>query len=222
MVAKEKQQARIAPSILQTMAAEASPADEDLLALARAGDTGAFGTLVVRYQSRVLGYLRHLTRGAPIAEDLAQQTFLRAWEKLSSFHGANDGSASFPAWLTRIAYREFLQRSRRAKLEAKTFVAENSSRPGSEYEPIDQSSDNAEPRFPEFSELLRPCSAQQQHMLYMNYVLELSHDEICRVTGESLGTVKSHIRRGKVRIRASLDEATQKSTLNETKQTGIY
>jgi RNA polymerase sigma-70 factor (ECF subfamily) len=62
----------------------------------RAGDPNAFGELVRRYQSPVRSFLRRLTRGdEALADDLAQETFLRAWRKLETFRA----EARFSSWL---------------------------------------------------------------------------------------------------------------------------
>src|SRR5882672_1336531 len=79
--------------------------DADLIArvLARE-DQHAFGELVRRYQSPVRGFLARLARGdAHLADDLAQETFLKAWRKLHTYRG----SARFSTWLFGIAYNEF-------------------------------------------------------------------------------------------------------------------
>ena len=66
---------------------------------ARAGDTGAFETLVVRYQARIVNYASAMVHDAGAAEDVAQETFVRAWRGLERFRG----ESSFKTWLYRIA-----------------------------------------------------------------------------------------------------------------------
>ena len=85
--------------------------DADLIArVLAAGDPNAFGELVRRYQSPVRAFLRRLTRGdAALADDLAQETFLRAWRKLETFRA----EARFSTWLFGIAVNEFRARLRR-------------------------------------------------------------------------------------------------------------
>lgn len=85
--------------------------DADLIArVLEAGDPNAFGELVRRYQSPVRAFLRKLTRGDDaLADDLAQETFLRAWRKLETFRG----ESRFSTWLFGIAVNEFRTRLRR-------------------------------------------------------------------------------------------------------------
>jgi len=81
------------------MAAGATrPTDDDLVAAARAGDVRAFGRLLTRHESSVLRVLRLLGVPASEREDLAQDTFLRAFRYLESYRPGR----SFPGWLYRI------------------------------------------------------------------------------------------------------------------------
>ena len=73
--------------------------DHALVEAARTGDTDAVETLVRRYQSRMFNFARTLTAGDADAEDLAQETFVRAFRGLSRFRG----ESSFKNWLYRIA-----------------------------------------------------------------------------------------------------------------------
>lgn len=76
------------------------------------GSQRAFASLVERHQEPVRRFLRGLTHGdEALADDLAQETFIRAWQGLRSFRG----SASFRTWVMRIAYHVFLDETRAAK-----------------------------------------------------------------------------------------------------------
>jgi RNA polymerase sigma-70 factor (ECF subfamily) len=81
--------------------------DEALARRAAAGDVAAFTALVRRHERRVRGFLVRLTRGDG-AEDLAQETFLKAWRRAGSWRG----EGSYEGWLLRIAWRLFLSRRR--------------------------------------------------------------------------------------------------------------
>ena len=87
-----------------------TPSDELLARQAGSlGDSAAFSELVRRHQSRILLLQRRLTGERAMAEDLAQETFLKAWQKLDSFQG----SGSFGGWLARLSYNLFLEHHRR-------------------------------------------------------------------------------------------------------------
>ena len=100
------------------MAERDTEARLDAALVARAlqsGDQAAVGQLIRRHQGMVRAQLRRLTAGDHSwADDLAQETFMRAWRKLDQFRG----QAQFATWLYRIAYTTFLQARRDAKLNS--------------------------------------------------------------------------------------------------------
>jgi len=85
--------------------------DLDLVALAAGGDGSAFGQLVVRHQDRVYAVAMHLLRDASEAEEVVQETFLAALEKLGGFRG----DAAFTTWLHRVAANAALMRLRKRR-----------------------------------------------------------------------------------------------------------
>jgi RNA polymerase sigma-70 factor, ECF subfamily len=84
--------------------------DEALAARAAAGDVAAFSQLVRRHERRVRSFLERLTGGQG-ADDLAQESFLKAWRMAGSFRG----EGSYEGWLLRIAWRQFLSSRRRVR-----------------------------------------------------------------------------------------------------------
>ena len=85
------------------------PADEHaLVRQAQQGDRQAFGVLIQRYWDRLYRWLYHLSHNRHAAEDLTQETFLKAFAKLASFRPGTN----FRAWLFRIAYNTFLNQQR--------------------------------------------------------------------------------------------------------------
>ena len=87
----------------------------------KSSDHSAFEELVKRHQSRLRYSMRQLTRwDAALADDLVQETFLQAFQKLDSFRG----DAKFSSWLYRIAYNLFLQHCRKKKLDTEELPAE--------------------------------------------------------------------------------------------------
>ena len=73
-------------------------------------DLGAFEQLVRRHQPRILMLQRRFSGDRTLAEDLSQETFLRAWRKLDSFRG----TCRFSAWLAKLAYNVLLQHIRKS------------------------------------------------------------------------------------------------------------
>jgi RNA polymerase sigma-70 factor, ECF subfamily len=85
--------------------------DAELLQRIRAGATDEFAELVRRHQARVFAILHRYERDAQRVEDLAQETFLKAWRALEQF----DARAPFEHWISRIAVRTALDHLRREK-----------------------------------------------------------------------------------------------------------
>jgi RNA polymerase sigma-70 factor (ECF subfamily) len=90
---------------------ETASDDAELLERIRGGATDDFAGLVRRHQSRVFAILHRYERDAQKVEDLAQETFLKAWRALGQF----DGRAPFEHWLSRIAARVALDHLRKEK-----------------------------------------------------------------------------------------------------------
>jgi RNA polymerase sigma-70 factor (ECF subfamily) len=86
-----------------------------LNALAASGDRAAFAVLVARHEARLRGFLRRVA-GPVDADDLAQDTFVRAWERAAQF-GAG---ASYGAWLLRIGWHLFLCSSDRSTISGRS------------------------------------------------------------------------------------------------------
>jgi len=169
--------------------------DEELVARVVAqGDRQAFGELVSRHQSRIRGWLRSLTRDPALADDLAQDTFLRAWDKLPGF----TGRGRFAAWLMQVAFSVFAQSRREAQRRAR--LNEAASR---EIHTLGR--DVAAPPAGEQTELdrlLAVLSPEERAVMVLSFAHGMSNAEVSEVTGLALGTVKSHIKRGRARIRA--------------------
>jgi RNA polymerase sigma-70 factor (ECF subfamily) len=178
--------------------AAASRDDQYLVALAVASqDTAAFGELIRRHQSHVRNFLRKLTGGSlDEADDLAQECFLHAWDKLPTY----SGRGSFIGWLLKVAYTTFLQSKRKSKRYAEVLdeaghVADLESR--SYTEDSEEVSD--------LDKLLAVLTEEERAIMVMSYACGLSHREIGDATGLPVGTVKSIIFRGKEKIRTSFD-----------------
>jgi len=163
------------------------------LARARAGDRAAFAQLVREHQSRVRLQLRRLARGdQALADDLAQETFVQAWQHLQGFRG----EARLATWLHRIALTRFLQHVRRPGqlvewCEAVDAEAAHDPHPATELRR------DVERALDALTELQRLAVVHCYH-------LDLTHAEAAQVLGLPLGTLKSHLERAKARLRELL------------------
>jgi RNA polymerase sigma-70 factor (ECF subfamily) len=164
--------------------------DADLVARVVADDDRrAFAELVRRHQSAVRGLLRRLSAGdAALADDLAQETFLRAYRGLAGWRG----SAQLATWLYRIAWNLWASQARRA---ADPEPAEP--------EPLRPAGDAAIDRH-DLERALRALRTEERAALALAYGQEMTHEEAARVLDWPLGTLKTHILRGKERLRRLL------------------
>ncbi|UAA37411.1 sigma-70 family RNA polymerase sigma factor [Paraneptunicella aestuarii] len=163
--------------------------DNDLIAVFLTNsDEDAFNQLVTRYQSQVRQFLRRLTAGDhALADDLAQETFMKMFSSLNSFRG----DSKLSTWLHKIAYHCFL---RSQEKDAK-------------YELIDDSNLHSPAPFIThetndimLEQLMAKLSIDERTMLTLAYAAGMSHSEIATVTGSAIGTIKSHITRGKAKL----------------------
>lgn len=170
--------------------------DTDLIARVLSHEDGnAFGELVRRYQSPVRAFLTRMTRGdSHLADDLAQETFLKAWKKISSYRGG----ARFSTWLFGIAINEF----RSAARSRKEFIAHDFSEEASEAEMA--ATDSHTRLRLDLTEALKRISSEERAAILLCYQNGLSHEEAAEVLACPLGTVKTNILRGKEKLKRHL------------------
>jgi len=167
-------------------------AEATVVALAMNGDAAAFCELVRRRQSGLRNLLRRLSRDAALADDLAQQTFLKAWRALPQLRSV----AAFGAWLRRLAVNTWLEHVRAAPPPAVALDPEElGAAPGSATSPETQL---------DLDRALAQLAPQERLCVVLAYSEGMSHGEISSATALPLGTVKSHVRRGSERLRALL------------------
>lgn len=157
-------------------------------------DPAAFGELVRRHQSQVRNFLRKLSRDVVLADDLAQDAFMHAWDKLHTY----SGSGTFIGWLLKVAYTTFLQSKRKSNRynEILEEVGHKSDTDGTSTTlPADEVSD--------LDKFLAVLTEDERAVMILSYACGLSHREIGDAADLPIGTVKSIIFRGKEKIRES-------------------
>ena len=172
---------------------------DDKLLVARvvaSQDSTAFGELVRRHQSQVRNFLRKLARDHSTADDLAQDCFVHACDKMHTYAG----SGSFIGWLLKVAYTTFLQAKRKSKryhevLEEVGHVAADEAASYTQ-----QSTELAD-----LDKFLAILSDEDRAVMVLSYACGLSHREISDATSMPVGTVKSVIYRAKEKIRTSFE-----------------
>ena len=163
--------------------------DVELANLAAAGDRAAFGELVRRHSSAVRGLLRRMGAQPSTADDIAQDAFLTAFERVSEFRG----EGTFAAWVKRIAARLYVRRWRKDSRLTEE-VEQDDEGHGGEVSTVDRI---------DLDEAMKSLSEPERLCVSLCYGAGLSHAEAAETIGAPLGTVKSHVKRGldKLRIR---------------------
>ena len=167
--------------------------DADLVARALLQqDRHAFASLVRQHHSMVRGFLRRLCKGDNArADDLSQETFLKAWQHLGSWRGGG----RFSSWLCGIAWRQFLSDQRKRGQHTSDGVVPEPSIPSPE-EPLHRARD--------VQQALRTLSDAEQAVMALCFTHDLTHEEAAAALQMPVGTVKTHVHRGKEKLRGCL------------------
>ena len=166
-------------------------ADADLVEAARGGSEAAFAQLVDRHQRAVRAFLRRACAGDhALADDLAQDTFIAAWSRLRAWRG----EASFRSWLCAIAWRKCADARRGAgrsqRRDADWLQVQNLERGEGASPDVRMTVERA----------LAALPPEQRAAIALCLAADFSHAEAAVVLRSPLGTVKSHVARGKARL----------------------
>ena len=166
-----------------------------LIVAAQAKDQAAFGELVKRRQGWARALLRRMCQSHAEADDLAQEAFIKAWDRLRDL----ETPAAFPGWFRRIAVTTFLMAKRRQKA---VFEEITDASPLASEESTPEAAAGAKL---DLERALARLSDAERLCVTLNHGEGLSHAEIVDITGLPLGTVKSHVLRGTDKLRRLLD-----------------
>lgn len=179
------------PSRLETNSEEVA-----WIAKARKGDLGAYDELMRRYQERIYGTLYHMTSNHEDANDLTQETFIKAFQALKSFKGGS----SFYTWIYRIAINKTINFLKQRK--KRTHMSLNDLDFNAEHDPdlISLISDKTPRRAMGLTELQEKLNAAMQKLserhrmvVTLHDVQGLSHEEIAKIMNCNIGTVRSRL-----------------------------
>ena len=178
-----------------------------LVTQAREGDTTAFGELVRRYEGKIFRLAQHVTQNREDAEDVLQETFMKAYEHLEQFKG----DSKFYTWIVRIAVNQALMKLRRRKTDKSVSLDET----------IDTGEDTVVREIAAWGENpeqqlsreelggILDSAIQGLEPLYRSvFVLrdieELSTEETAEALGLSVPAVKSRLLRARLQLREKL------------------
>lgn len=189
---------RFGMQVLNTRAGRALD-DIGLVEKALAGSQEAYRLLVERYQRPVYGILVRMVRNAPIAEELAQDSFVKAFSKLESF----DKRRKFASWLFKIAHNTAIDHLRKKELDTVSLETPDDT----SVDPIAVVADQREAG-PEdralhgdlaraLEEAIANLRPEYREAVLLRYQAGLPYEEIADITGLALGTVKTHLFRAR-------------------------
>ncbi len=158
-------------------------------------NTKAFDQLVQKYQSPIRRFFLNQTCGdSELSDDLAQDTFIKAYTNIASFQNLS----SFSTWLYRIAYNVFYDYIRSQKLTADLNAREIDNQYNTEQVNVGQKMD--------IYEALRQLKETERTCITLFYMEDVSIDKISGITGLPTGTVKSHLSRAKEKMASYLKQ----------------
>jgi len=183
--------------------------DEDQLVIERvlAGDAKAFEVLVKKYQRKIYFLAMRMTRNHDVADELAQESFVRAYMSLASFQKGRN----FYTWLYRIAVNQILN-----YLKHKSFTVSLDTPSGQIFlEQIPRSPDQLNrlmnnEQMKEFQTALDNLPPAQKTIFMLKTYEEFSYDEISKIMGCSVGTVMSRLFRARAKLKNALLESEKK------------
>lgn len=174
-------------------------ADRILVWRLRRRDGEACRELIERHHHRVYGYLRRLGADAALAEDLTQECYARAWQRIDSLREA----ASLRSWLLTIARNELLQHARGRGPEP-TGLEATAEMAGGGFSPEEEAA--AAQRDGHLHRAVLRLEPDLREAIVLHYFQDLSFREVGAVLGMPAGTAKSRVNRALDRLRGMLRE----------------
>jgi len=171
--------------------------DEELALKVQGGDTQAFGTLMERYQAKLLRYARKFLLSPDDAQDIAQDVFLKAYENIQSF----DASRRFSPWIYRIAHNEFVNDLKKKQARKTVFTIDFDT-----LFPFLAATDTADSAALErdtkdaLDKYLSQLDMKYREPLVLYYVESMDYKEIADILHIPVSTVGVRLNRGRAQL----------------------
>ena len=200
------------PSSEASLAGKPLPSETDeaeVVKRARQGDLSAYDDLVRRYQERIYATIYHMTSNHEDANDLAQEAFIKAFHALKSFKGGS----SFYTWVYRIAVNKTINFLKQRKNKAQMSLDDVDI--NAEHDPdlialISEKTPRREANLNELQEKLnvamQKLSEPHRLVVTLHDVQGLSHEEIAKIMGCNIGTVRSRLFYARQQLQAYLSD----------------
>jgi len=173
--------------------------DESLLVGIASGDATAATAFVRRYQARVYGFAMTVVNSPALAEEIAQETFVRVWRHASTYDARRGKVATWTLTITRNLAIDALRLSGERPVDPHLLVGSLTAggpgeAPGSEYEEVER-----------LRSALRTLPPEQSKPIVLSVFYGLTGQEVADLEGIPLGTAKTRIRRGLGKLRVVLE-----------------
>jgi RNA polymerase sigma-70 factor (ECF subfamily) len=172
--------------------------DPDMAAVQRclAGEREAFADLLERHKSVVYSVARHMLKNETEAEDMAQEAFVKAYMNLKGFRG----DCSFRNWICRIATHLCIDRLRAQRPEKNRVILEEP------WEPATAGPEEAITTREQVRMALGRIPAHLRAAVVLRHLEDLSYEEMAEALKLPMGTVKTHLRRGREALKRELEK----------------
>jgi RNA polymerase sigma factor (sigma-70 family) len=179
------------------------PADVDLAARLASDLDTSFEALVVAHQDRLFTIAYRISGDRPDAEELVQDTFVRAYRAMTGYPPARVRDLRLRGWLTTILLNAGRNRSRVRRVSTVELVFEPGSEPAAD--PLTRRDERET-----WERLLAGLTPAQRTAVVLRHVDGLSYAEIAEAVGRPEGTVKAHVHRGLAALRTALGAAERR------------
>jgi len=188
------------------LSAEATLTDMQIIDAVLAGDKQAYSQLVTRYQDRLFRSLLRMTGSREEAEDVAQESFVQSFVKLSSFKG----NSQYFTWLYRIAFNTCISRKRRKRPTTSVDAMRNAGAA----DPTDSGPAAGEQleqqeRIAAVHSALAELSDEYRQIIVLRELEDCSYEEIAKILEMPVGTVRSRLHRARGQLRDVLKRNKQ-------------
>lgn len=175
---------------LETMTDEA-----DIIMQVRAGDTEAFHTIVQDYQRPLFGFVQQLLMDTADTQDLVQEVFLTAFNRLDSFDPA---LSRFSTWLYTIARNKVINANKKKRPRHVSELPEPR-RPAGQVDALVR-----DELYAQLDRALNRLPAKKRRAFVLTQIEQLSYEEVAQIEGTRSGTIKSRVNRARHILQASL------------------
>jgi RNA polymerase sigma-70 factor (ECF subfamily) len=194
-------------TVAMPVSSQAGVDESILVAQSRQGDTVAFGELVRRYEAKIFRLALHVTQNREDAEDVLQETFMKAYEHLDQFQG----NSKFYTWIVRIAVNQALMKLRRRKTDKSVSLDETiDTGEDTIVREIAAWDENPEQRFSReelggiLDTAVESLEPPYRSVFVLRDIEELSTEETADALGLSIPAVKSRLLRARLQLREKL------------------